>query len=135
MAASRTLVHRDVRDEFVAGLAEKARGIRVGIPASDRTQVGAQTSKRQLQKIEEYVAIGSDEGAEVAAGGRPPEGLGQGYVLPPTVLAGVTNDMRVAREEIFGPVTVVIEFSDEAEALRLGNDSPYGLAGAVWTET
>jgi acyl-CoA reductase-like NAD-dependent aldehyde dehydrogenase len=133
MAASRTLVHRDVREEFVGRLGEKAAAIRVGDPLGDRTQVGAQTSKRQLDKIAEYVGIGSDEGAQIVAGGRRPEGLDRGWFYSPTVLGGVDNDMRVAREEIFGPVTVAIEFGDEDEAVRLANDSPYGLAGAVWT--
>jgi aldehyde dehydrogenase (NAD+) len=133
MAASRTLVHRDVREEFVERLAAKAETIRLGLPTDPNTQVGAQTSRRQLEKIKDYIAIGTDEGVEVAAGGRQPEGLGDGWFYRPTVLAGADNQMRVAREEIFGPVTVVIEFGDEEEALRLGNDSPYGLAGAVWT--
>jgi aldehyde dehydrogenase (NAD+) len=133
MAASRTLVHRDIRGEFVARLAEKAAGIRVGDPLRATTQVGAQTSHAQLAKIERYVAIGIDEGAEIACGARRPDGLGDGWFFSPTVLDNVSNDMRVAREEIFGPVTVVVEFADEAEAIRLANDSPYGLAGAVWT--
>jgi acyl-CoA reductase-like NAD-dependent aldehyde dehydrogenase len=133
MAASRTLVHRDVRDEFVARLGETAERIRVGDPLGAATQVGAQTSRAQLDKIESYVGIGVDEGANVVAGGRRPDGLGDGWFFRPTVLDGVSNEMRVAREEIFGPVTVVIEFAGEDEAIRLANDSPYGLAGAVWT--
>jgi acyl-CoA reductase-like NAD-dependent aldehyde dehydrogenase len=133
MAASRTLVQRGVHDEFVALLASKADAIRVGPPMQATTQVGAQTSAAQLEKIERYVGIGRDEGAEVVSGGRRPEALSEGWFFSPTVLDGVGNGMRVAREEIFGPVTVVIEFDDEDEAVRLANDSPYGLAGAVWT--
>jgi acyl-CoA reductase-like NAD-dependent aldehyde dehydrogenase len=134
MAASRTLVHRSVREEFSERFASKASSIRVGDPLADGTQVGAQTSRRQLDKIEEYVGIGSGEGARIVAGGRRPDAAGDGgWFFSPTVFDDVRNDMRVAREEIFGPVTTVIEFADEDEAIRLANDTPYGLAGAVWT--
>jgi acyl-CoA reductase-like NAD-dependent aldehyde dehydrogenase len=135
MAASRTLVHRGVLDEFAERFGARASAIRVGDPFAERSQVGAQTSERQLRKIESYVGIARDEGAQVVAGGAPPEGAGDegGYFYRPTVLGGVTNDMRVAREEIFGPVTVLIGFDDEEEAIALANDTPYGLAAAVWT--
>lgn len=132
MAASRTLVHAAVHDEFVERFAAKADAIRIGDPLQDETQMGAQTSQRQLEKIAGYVDIGSDEGARVVAGGRPPDG-GQGYFFSPTIFDGVRNDMRIAREEIFGPVTGVITFDDEADAVRKANDTAYGLAGAVWT--
>jgi aldehyde dehydrogenase (NAD+) len=133
MAASRTLVQREIHDEFVAALAETADRIRVGDPHAPATQVGAQSSHNQLTKIENYVGIADDEGASVAAGGRRDTAAGDGWFFRPTVLDGVTNQMRVAREEIFGPVTAVIEFEDEAEAIKIGNDSPYGLAAGVWT--
>jgi aldehyde dehydrogenase (NAD+) len=133
MAASRTLVQREIHDEFVAALADKAGRIRVGDPSEPATQVGAQTSERQLTKIERYVDIAAEEGALVAAGGHRPPTTGGGWFFRPTVLDGVTNNMRVAREEIFGPVTTVIEFEDDDEAVQIGNDSPYGLAAAVWT--
>ncbi len=136
MAASRTLVHEDVHDDFLAAFAAKASGIRVGDPFDPRTQVGATTSARQLQKIRGYVDIATEEGAAVAAGGRSPELAGDaagGWFFEPTVLDAVGNDDRVAREEIFGPVTTVITFADEEEAVRLANDTRYGLAGAVWT--
>ncbi len=134
MAASRTLVHRSIREAFVARFAEKARSIRVGDPLSPTTQMGAQTSLRQLNKIREYVAIGAGEGATVLTGGQSPAGVAaDGYFFTPTILDGVDNRMRVAQEEIFGPVTTVISFDDEAEAVRIANDTPYGLAGAVWT--
>ncbi|MGH2849418.1 MAG: aldehyde dehydrogenase [Solirubrobacteraceae bacterium] len=132
MAASRTLVHRSVRAEFVERFAAKADAIRVGDPLDPATQVGATTSERQLAKVRDYVGIAVAEGAQVAAGGASPEG-GGGWFFRPTILDGVDNGMRVAREEIFGPVTAVIEFDDEAEAVRLANDTIYGLAGAVWT--
>jgi acyl-CoA reductase-like NAD-dependent aldehyde dehydrogenase len=134
MAASRTLVQRSVKDEFLARFAAKARSIRVGDPLQTSTQMGAQTSRRQLNKIKEYVGIGVDEGATIAAGGRSPEGdLADGFFFTPTILDNVDNSMRVAQEEIFGPVTTVITFEDEADAIRIANDTPYGLAGAVWT--
>jgi acyl-CoA reductase-like NAD-dependent aldehyde dehydrogenase len=133
MAASRTLVQREIHEEFVAALAEKASKIRVGDPHDPATQVGAQSSHNQLTKIESYVGIAGEEGAAVAAGGHRQESDGDGWFFRPTVLDQVTNQMRVAREEIFGPVTAVIEFEDEADAVRIGNDSPYGLAAAVWT--
>jgi acyl-CoA reductase-like NAD-dependent aldehyde dehydrogenase len=135
MAASRTLVHKDIKAEFLERFAAKARGIRVGNPLDPRTQMGAQTSLRQLNKIKEYVEIGANEGATVLTGGQAPQGSGTegGFFFTPTILDNVDNRMRVAQEEIFGPVTAVIEFADEAEAIRLANDTPYGLAGAVWT--
>ena len=135
MAASRTLVHKSIKEEFLARFAQKANSIRVGNPMLPTTQMGAQTSKRQLEKIKEYVGIGINEGAEVLTGGQPPIGndTDGGFFFTPTILDKVDNKMRVAQEEIFGPVTAVIEFEDEAEAIRLANDIPYGLAGAVWT--
>jgi acyl-CoA reductase-like NAD-dependent aldehyde dehydrogenase len=133
MAASRTLVHTSAHDEFVARFAEKAAAIRVGDPFDPRTQVGATTSSRQLEKVKEYVGVGIGEGARVAAGGESPSVNGGGYYFRPTVLDRVDNQMRVAREEIFGPVTAVIEFDDEQEAIRIANDTRYGLAAAVWT--
>jgi aldehyde dehydrogenase (NAD+) len=132
MAASRTLVHASVHDEFVERFAAKADSIRIGDPLEDDTQMGAQTSRRQLEKIMSYIDIANGEGARVVAGGRTPDD-GPGYFFTPTIFDGVRNDMRVAREEIFGPVTGVIAFEDEADAVRKANDTPYGLAGAVWT--
>ena len=135
MAASRTLVHKNIKEAFLERFAAKARGIRVGNPLDPQTQMGAQTSLRQLNKIKEYVQIGATEGATVLTGGHSPQGNGTdgGFFFTPTILDNVDNGMRVAQEEIFGPVTAVIEFADEAEAIRLANDTPYGLAGAVWT--
>jgi aldehyde dehydrogenase (NAD+) len=134
MAASRTLVQRSVKEEFLARFAEKARAIRVGDPLQTSTQMGAQTSLRQLNKIKEYVEIGANEGANVLTGGQAPQGANaDGFFFTPTILDNVDNRMRVAQEEIFGPVTTVITFEDEAEALRIANDTQYGLAGAVWT--
>jgi acyl-CoA reductase-like NAD-dependent aldehyde dehydrogenase len=136
MAASRTLVDRAVREEFVERFATKAAAIRVGDPLDPATQVGATTSSRQLDKVKEYVDIGVGEGARIAAGGESPPLSGDaagGYFFRPTILDGVDNGMRVAQEEIFGPVTAVIEFADEEQAIAIANDTRYGLAGAVWT--
>jgi aldehyde dehydrogenase (NAD+) len=138
MAASRTLVHRSVHDEFVERFAAKAAAIRVGDPQRDDTHVGAQTTRAQLQKIKDYVAIGAQEGARVVTGGTPPNGTTtaspDGWFFTPTIFDDVDNSMRVAQEEIFGPVTTIIQFDDEAEAVRIANDTQYGLAGAVWTQ-
>jgi acyl-CoA reductase-like NAD-dependent aldehyde dehydrogenase len=136
IAASRTLLHPSIREEFVARLADVAGSIRVGDPLEPTTQVGATTSRRQLEKVARYVEIAVEEGASVAAGGHSPTLGGEmeaGFFFRPTILDEVASDMRVAREEIFGPVTAVIEFEDERDAIRLANDTSYGLAGAVWT--
>ncbi len=135
MAASRTLVQASVKEEFLARFAEKAQAIRVGNPQLLTTQMGAQTSRRQLEKIKQYVDIGVGEGATIVTGGKPPQSAETegGFFFTPTILDNVDNRMRVAQEEIFGPVTTVIEFKDEEEAIRLANDTSYGLAGAVWT--
>ena len=133
MAASRTLVHRSVRERFEQALAARADAIRVGDPFAASSQIGAQTSLRQHEKVASYVEIGVGEGARVAAGGVATAEDTGGWYFRPTVLTDVDNEMRVAREEIFGPVTVLIEFDDEEEAIALANDNPYGLAAAVWT--
>jgi acyl-CoA reductase-like NAD-dependent aldehyde dehydrogenase len=134
-ARSRILVHERVNDEFVSKFVEKAKSLRVGDPLDPKTQIGAIISRSQLEKIEGYVGIGSQEGAVVACGGARPDGaLSKGNFLMPTVLDKVRNDMRVAQEEIFGPVAAVTTFKDEAEAIRIANDTVYGLAASVWTQ-
>jgi aldehyde dehydrogenase (NAD+) len=133
IAASRMLVQSSVLDDFVSRLADVAGTIRVGDPLDPATQVGAITSGRQLEKIRTYVDIGVAEGAKLVAGGKTPNGSGGGYFFMPTVFADVRNSMKIAQEEIFGPVTAIIGFDDEDEALRVANDTRYGLAGAVWT--
>ncbi len=135
-AASRMLVERSVKEEFVSRLIAKAESIRVGGALDVRTQMGAQVSKRQLEQIERYVALGVEEGAQLCTGGVRPglEGeLAGGFFYTPTVFDQAENTMRICREEIFGPVTAVMSFEDEQEALALANDSDYGLSGAVWT--
>jgi aldehyde dehydrogenase (NAD+)/betaine-aldehyde dehydrogenase len=134
-ARSRILLHERAYDEFIVKFVEKAKGLRVGDPMDPKTQVGAIISRSQLEKIEGYVGIGAQEGAVVACGGGRPDGaLSKGNFLLPTVLDKVRNDMRVAQEEIFGPVATVTVFKDEAEAIRIANDSVYGLAASVWTQ-
>ncbi|HIU63998.1 MAG TPA: aldehyde dehydrogenase [Candidatus Avacidaminococcus intestinavium] len=134
-AGSRIFVEESFYDEFMAHVVPAFEKVKVGNPLDPETQMGAQIDERQLKKILEYVEIGKSEGAKVAVGGaRYTEGeAGKGYFMQPTLLTDVTNDMRVAQEEIFGPVGVVIKFKDEEELLRLANDSVYGLAGGVFT--
>ena len=134
IAGTRLLVQRDIHDAFVSGLLQQVRGLRLGDPASPDTDVGPVISARARDRILDYVRIGRREGATVAIGGRAADagGLG-GFFVEPTVLVGVSNQMRVAREEIFGPVVVVIPFGSEDEAVAMANDSPYGLGSAVWT--
>jgi phenylacetaldehyde dehydrogenase len=135
IAGSRVLVQRSIHDDFVAALVAEAERIRIGDPARPETQLGPLISARARRRVLEYVRLGSDEGAAVATGGTTVTvpGCEGGSFVRPTVLTGVRNDMRVAREEIFGPVVVVIPFSDEDDAVAMANDSPYGLGAAVWT--
>jgi acyl-CoA reductase-like NAD-dependent aldehyde dehydrogenase len=134
-AGSRVLVERPVHDEFVERFAAKARSVRIGLPHRWETQLGALINKRQCDRVYEYVEIGQAEGATVVCGGRRPAdpALAAGNFIEPTVFAGVRNDMRIAQEEIFGPVVVIIPFDGEEEAVRLANDVRYGLAAGVWT--
>ena len=134
-ARSRILVDERVKDTFLERFVEKAKSLRVGDPMDPKTQIGAIISRSQLEKIEGYVGIGSQEGAVVACGGQRPDGaLAAGNFLLPTILDKVRNDMRVAQEEIFGPVAAITTFKDEAEAIRVANDTVYGLAASVWTQ-
>ena len=130
-ARSRILVEQSAYDDFVAQFADKARALRVGDPLDPETQMGSLISSTHREKVQRFVAIGRDEGADVVAGGEPPGGDGAFY--PPTVLANVDNRMVVAQEEIFGPVVTVIPFEDERDAIRIANDTKYGLFATVWT--
>ncbi len=134
-AGSRVFVQEGIYDRFVEETAKRFNAVKVGMPLDESTQMGAQINEKQVQKILSYIEIGRQEGATVVCGGeRAAEGdLANGCFVKPTLLTGVTNDMRVAREEIFGPVAVVIPFRDEADVIRMANDSVYGLGGAVWT--
>jgi acyl-CoA reductase-like NAD-dependent aldehyde dehydrogenase len=134
-AGSRVFVQEGIYDRFVEEAVKRFNQIKVGNPLDPETQMGSQINENQLKKILNYVDIGVKEGATVACGGeRYTEGeLAKGAFMKPTLLTNVTNDMRVAQEEIFGPVAVVIKFKDEDDVIRMANDSTYGLGGAVWT--
>ncbi len=132
-AGSRLIVHRSVREALVEGIADLGRKLAPGEPLDPETRMGSMVDERQLDKVLGYVALGREEGATVVAGGERVREETGGFYIPPTILDGVSNDWRVAREEIFGPVLTVTEFEDEAEALRLANDTPYGLAAGIWT--
>ena len=132
---SRALIHESIYDEFIARCLERIAAIKQGDPLDRATMIGAQVSTAQLEKIESYVKIGREEGAEVLIGGSRPGLNGRlagGYYFEPTVLKG-HNKMRVFQEEIFGPVLAVTTFRDEAEALEIANDTLYGLGAGVWT--
>lgn len=135
-AGSRVFVQEDIYDKFVAALVDAFQKVTVGDPLNPETQMGAQVNKRQAQKILSYVDIARQEGATVACGGDyyTENGCDKGSFIQPTLITNVTNDMRVAQEEIFGPVAVVIKFKTEAEVIQMANDSSYGLGGAVWTQ-
>jgi aldehyde dehydrogenase (NAD+) len=134
-AGTRVFVQRKIQDDFVAGLVKGTEKVRVGPALDPASDEGPIISDSQLETIERYVGIGRDEGADVLVGGERAivDGHDRGFYYQPTILGGVDNDMTIAQEEIFGPVLVVIPFEDEAEAVRLANDSIYGLAGAVWS--
>jgi acyl-CoA reductase-like NAD-dependent aldehyde dehydrogenase len=129
-ARSRLLVERSVYDDVVAALAARTEQLVVGDPADEATEIGPMISAAQRSTSLEYLDIARSEGAEVVCGG---ESSGPGWYLSPAVVAGADNSMRVAREEIFGPVVTVIPFDDEADAVRIANDSEYGLSGTLWT--
>jgi acyl-CoA reductase-like NAD-dependent aldehyde dehydrogenase len=135
-AGSRLFVEAKVKDEFLARFKEKADKIKVGDPMDKATLMGPQVSMEQLNKIKSYVGIAREEGATVFAGGQPPqlEGAFQnGYFFQPTIFSDVDNKMRVAQEEIFGPVTSVITFDNDDELIRQANETMYGLSAGIWT--
>ena len=134
-AGSRIFVHEDIYDKFCAEIKERFEQVKVGLPWEDDTQMGSQIDERQLEKILSYVELAKQEGGEVLTGGeRMSEGeLAKGAFMRPTLITGLTNSCRVAQEEIFGPVAVIIKFKDEQEVIDQANDSEYGLGGAVWT--
>lgn len=130
-AGTRLLVQRELHDAFVAGIVGASAGLRLGSGFDPETHIGPLVSDVQLERVQRYVAIGEAEGAELALGGHR---YGEtGYFHEPTVFTGVRNDMRIAQEEIFGPVMAVIPFDTEEDAYRIANDSEYGLAAGVWT--
>jgi betaine-aldehyde dehydrogenase len=132
---TRVFVHRDVKDEFVRRLVARVQAMTIGDPLDPATDVGALISEGHLAKVMEYIDLGRAAGARVVVGGRRvTEGaLADGYFVEPTVFDGCADDMRIVREEIFGPVMAVLEFSDEDEVVARANDTPYGLSAGVFT--
>ena len=135
ICASRHIVQESIYDEFVEKLALKAKAIRIGDPSDSSVQLGPVVSAKQQQRVLGYVGIGLKEGARLVSGGRIPSNpaLANGFFVEPTVFADVTPSMRIFQEEVFGPFTSVTPFEDEAEAIALANNSPFGLAGAIRT--
>jgi acyl-CoA reductase-like NAD-dependent aldehyde dehydrogenase len=132
-STSRLLVHESLADEVLERVCAKAADVRVGDPLDPATEMGAMVSAAQLEKVNRYIRLGRDAGARLVTGGGRPPGLDRGYFVEPTVFAGVTPDMAIAQEEIFGPVLSVMTFRDDDEALRIANGTPYGLTASVWT--
>ncbi len=135
-AGSRVFVQEDIYDNFVRELVTAFNNVTVGDPLNPETQMGSQVNRKQAEKILSYVQIAKDEGATIACGGDyyTENGCDKGSFVQPTLITNVTNDMRVAQEEIFGPVAVVIKFKTEDEVVAMANQSDYGLGGAVWTK-
>jgi len=131
-AGSRILVEKSIYSKFVDAMAAKAKTIRLGPPLERETKMGPLVSKEQYDRVRGYQETGKKE-AKLAAGGGRPASIGKGYYVEPTIFYDVNNSAKIAREEIFGPVAAVIPFKDEAEAMKIANDTPYGLAAAVWT--
>jgi acyl-CoA reductase-like NAD-dependent aldehyde dehydrogenase len=135
LAGSRLLVQDSIHDAFLQRLVEITRTATLGNPAEAGTQIGPVTTPQQFAKVLDYIAVAKAEGARLVAGGERPdlEVCRRGRFVQPTIFADVTNDMRIAQEEVFGPVLAVIRFKDEADAVRIANDTIYGLAAGVWT--
>ena len=137
MAGSRLLVQESIHDEFVARLLAISKDAKMGNPAEPGIQVGPVATKPQFDKVMEYLAIAKAEGATCVLGGnsRTGPGYGAGQFVEPTIFTNVHNTMRIAQEEVFGPVLSVIKFKDEEDAIRIGNDIRFGLAAGVWTKS
>jgi acyl-CoA reductase-like NAD-dependent aldehyde dehydrogenase len=135
-ALTRMLVPASKYDEAAKLAVEAAKGFTLGDPLSEATRLGPLSSRAQLERVRDYIKKGIAEGAEVLTGGaEQPEGVAAGgYFVKPTVFGKVKNSMTIAQEEIFGPVLAIIPYQNEEEAVRIANDSPYGLAGAVWSK-
>jgi aldehyde dehydrogenase (NAD+) len=133
LAQTRILVSRRRYAEVVEALVEAVRAQQVGDPMDPQTFCGPLVAERQRQRVEGYIAAGKQEGARIAIGGGRPANLRTGWYVEPTVFTDVDNRMRIAREEIFGPVVVVIPYENADDAVRIANDSDYGLSGSVWT--
>ena len=136
-STSRLFVHESVYDEFVPRVVEAVEKVRLGSPLDPTVEMGCMVSKTQYDKVMGYIDLGLEQGAELLTGGGRPEGaeFGRGYWVAPTVFAGVRPDMRLFREEIFGPVLSVVRWNEEAELLAMANDVSYGLTASIWTES
>ncbi len=132
-SSSRLLVQRSIYDQFIEKVAERVKRLRVGHPLDPTTEIGPLIHQRHLDKVLSYFTIARNEGAEIRVGGARAEAVQGGYFVQPTLFANASNAMRVAREEIFGPVLTAIPFADEAEATAIANDTPYGLTAYIWT--
>jgi acyl-CoA reductase-like NAD-dependent aldehyde dehydrogenase len=134
-SGTRLLVHESIHDEFVDRLVARARMLKLGDPMDPATDLGPLISQKQKQRVEKYIALGLEAGCKIAFQGSIPTdlGLADGHWVAPVIFTDVTNDMRIAREEIFGPVLVVIKYSDDAEAVAIANDSEYGLSAGIWS--
>jgi acyl-CoA reductase-like NAD-dependent aldehyde dehydrogenase len=130
---TRVLVPERRKEEFLDMFLGAVSKIKVGDPFAEDTQMGPLTMARQLSRVQGYIAAGRAEGAKIACGGGRPKGLNQGYYIEPTVFTDVHPYMKIAQEEIFGPVVSVLSYSDEEDAIRKANNSTYGLSGAVYT--
>ncbi|WP_400162684.1 aldehyde dehydrogenase family protein [Brevibacillus sp. TJ4] len=135
-AGSRLLLEDSIYDRFVARLVERTKKIRIGSGDDPATEMGPLVSQAHMEKVLRYIELGKEEGATLLCGGNriTENGLDKGYFVEPTIFTDVTPEMRIVQDEIFGPVLVIQRFSDEAEAIRMANDTPYGLAGGVFTQ-
>ncbi len=131
-AGSRILVEKKIYGKFVEAMTEKAKKIKLGPPLERETKMGPLVSKEQYDRVSSYLELGKKEAKTASGGGRPKQ-FDKGYYVEPTIFYDVDNNARISREEIFGPVATVIPFENESDAIRISNDTPYGLAGAVWT--
>jgi aldehyde dehydrogenase (NAD+) len=137
VAGSRILIESSVSDGFLDELTRRTRELRLGDPLDDATQVPPVASRAQLEKVFHYLDVAQQDGATTLAGGRRPSApeLADGFFVEPTLLADVAEGSRVVREEIFGPIGTIIRFDDDDEAIRIANDTEFGLASAIWTES
>jgi len=133
IAQTRILAPRDRYQEVVDALSERMAAMKVGDPLDPSVEVGPLVAERQRDRVEGYIKIGQEEGAKIALGGGRPSGLDRGWYVEPTLFVDVDNSMRIAQEEIFGPVLAVIPYEGDEQAVAVANDSHYGLCGSVWT--